>query len=117
MKRVLVADGSSLRSTRIGGARGIYSFQELDSFEEAKAYLQEYASDAVSMLELRRALAEEGIAHEIWQMSDAEVIDQVAWNIQWMHFEIAEELEEPLPEIPEPEDIAPTAPPELPRSK
>src|SRR5258705_143931 len=70
MKRVLLLDGRMLRSTRVGGARGVFEFQEFNGADEAKAYLREHATDPASMAELRRALAEEGIGGEVWRMSE-----------------------------------------------
>jgi len=120
MKRVLLANDSTLRVVRIPGEHGIFSFLDDLSPSDARRYLEEYAGDHMAMMQLRTVLAEDSFGMPVSNLDDAEVIDEVANRVAMGHLWIAEELEEPQPELPQPEPASSSSaapPPELPRSK
>lgn len=120
MRRVLLANDSTLRVVRIPGEHGVFSFVEDLSASDARRYLEEYASDHMAITQLRMALSEDSLGMPVQNLDDAEVLDEVAHRISIGHLWIAEELPEPQPDIPEPDTASSSSaapPPELPRSK
>src|SRR5215208_6671025 len=120
MKRVLLANDSTLRVVRIPGEHGVFSFLDDLSPFAARRYLEDYAGDHMAMMQLRMALAEDSFGMSASDLDDAEVLDEAANRIAMGHLWIAEELEEPMPELPEPDPASSNSaapPPELPRSK
>ncbi|HEV8605377.1 MAG TPA: LysM peptidoglycan-binding domain-containing protein [Tepidisphaeraceae bacterium] len=120
MRRVLLANDQTLRLVRVPGEAGVFSFLEHSSPADARRYLEEYAGDAMALWQMRMALAEDSLGLDVSRLDDPEVLDEVALRVSLGHLTIAEELEEPLPEITEPEAASSSAaapPPPLPRSK
>jgi hypothetical protein len=120
MRRVLLANDQTLRLVRVPGEAGVFSFLEYSSQADARRYLEEYAGDTMALWQMRMALAEDAMGLDVTQMDEAEVMDEVAWRVTQRQLTIAEELDEPLPAITEPEAASSSSaapPPELPRSK
>ena len=120
MRRVLLANDSTLRVVRIPGEHGVFSFLDDMSQFQVRRYLEEYADDHMAMTQMRMALAEDTFGMPVSNLDDAEVLDEVAHRVAMGHLWIAEELEEPQPAIREPESASSSSaqpPPELPRTK
>jgi hypothetical protein len=120
VRRVLLANDQTLRVVRVPGAAGVFSFLDDLAAADARRYLEEYAGDSMAMAQLRMALAEDSLGMPVTFLDDADVLDEVAHRVAMGQLTIAEELERPLPSIPDPEPVSASStapPPELPRSK
>jgi hypothetical protein len=120
VRRVILANDSTLRIVRVPGESGVFTFLDDLSAPQARRYLEDYAHDSLAMSHLRMALAEDSLGMPVNNFDDGEVLDEVAHRVEMGHLTIAEELEEPQPDIPEPEQASSSSaapPPELPRSK
>jgi len=117
VRRVLLANDQTLRVVRVPGEAGVFSFLDDLSASDARRYLQEYIHDHTAIAQLRMALAEDSLGMPVNNLDDAEVLDEAAHRIAMRHLFLAEELDEPTPQLPEPEAPGSSAPAELPRSK
>jgi len=119
VRRVILANDSTLRIVRVPGEAGVFTFLDDLSASQARRYLEEYAHDSIAMSHLRMALAEDSLGMPVSDLDDAEVLDAVAHRVEMGHLSLAEELEEPHPDIPEPEEASggSAPPPSLPSSK
>src|SRR5437867_12405561 len=95
MKRVLVADGRSMRLVHLPGEHGVFSFKEYTSADDARNFLHRFAADTGSIAQLRRALAEDSYGLDVPRMTDDEVFEEISWRVVHRQFALAEEIPDP----------------------
>src|SRR5438128_5319024 len=120
LRRILLCNDRWLRVIRLPGEGGVFSFVDCSSADDARRYLQDYAHDPGSLAQMRTILAEDAHGIDVWRLDDAEVLDEMASRVSLHRLTIAEELDEPMPAVPEPQSASSSSaapPPELPRSK
>jgi hypothetical protein len=117
----LLCSDRSLRVIRLPGEGGVFSFIDCNSADDARRYLQDYAHDPGSVSQMRLILAEDAHGVDVSRLDDSEVLDELAARVSHNRLIIAEELDDPLPIVHEPEAASSSSsaapPPELPRSK
>src|SRR5947207_15772545 len=104
MKRVLVADGRSMRLVHLPGEHGVFEFRDYTSADDARRYLERFAHDTPSVVQMRRALAEDSYGLDVPRMTDDEVFDEMSWRVVHRQVGIAEEIPDPPIVIGEPQE-------------
>src|SRR4051812_4670792 len=119
MKRVLVNDGRSVRLVHLPGEHGVFSFLDYNSADDVRHYLQRFAHDTGSVVQMRRALAEDSYGLDVPRMTDDEVFEEMSWRVVHRQFGMAEQIPDPPIVIAEAQEASSSSsePPPLPRSQ
>src|SRR4051812_2133941 len=106
MKRVLVNNGRSVRLVYLPGEHGVFEFLDYKSADDVRRYLERFAHETGSVVQMRRALAEDSYGLDVPRMTDDEVFEEMSWRVVHHQFGLAEQLPDPPIVVIEPQDAS-----------